>query len=49
MKARKETHSEIFMAEVIKIAREHMEEKDGGPFGLSWSRKERSLPGAKTG
>ena len=33
MKARKETHSKIFMAEAIKVAREHMEEKDGGPFG----------------
>ncbi len=33
MKARKETQSKIFMAEAIKVAREHMEEKDGGPFG----------------
>lgn len=33
MKARKETNNEFFMKEAIKLAREHMEAMDGGPFG----------------
>ncbi len=33
MKARKEQSSEFFMKEAIRLARIHMEAKDGGPFG----------------
>jgi guanine deaminase len=33
MKARKEHTSEFFMKEAIRLARIHMEAKDGGPFG----------------
>ncbi len=32
MKVRKEKDGKIFMTEAIKLAREHMEAKDGGPF-----------------
>ncbi len=33
MKVRKEHSSEFFMKEAIRLARVHMEAKDGGPFG----------------
>ena len=33
MKGRKEANNEFFMKEAIKLAREHMEALDGGPFG----------------
>lgn len=33
MKARKEQSSEFFLKEAIRLARDHMEAKEGGPFG----------------
>jgi len=33
MKVRKEQSSEFFLKEAIRLARVHMEAKDGGPFG----------------
>lgn len=33
MKVRKEANNEFFMKEAIRLAREHMEALDGGPFG----------------
>lgn len=43
MKARKEEDRIIFMTEAIKLAREHMKAKDGGPFAAVIVKEEKII------